>query len=245
MKAPVIFFCLLSWLFYGSAAAQPVDRNNICSGLEPSEGQIAELYFRAIDGEIRPFRTATLLDIQGRRIALCYVSNRTEWDLPDGLPQRGALNIKIELVGEPDARDVVSMYNNHIMRDQLCTSRTFQTYQAFHEDGTLSHCLRYGFHNSPGDFSTFEPEDRRKLFLFPPRTLFERIFDYDSDKMPVKRMSLIFNYAVLPDLSTVRVPFYFTASRDVTAVNFVLDDLLETNFNQRLPRIRLTFRERN
>jgi hypothetical protein len=161
--------------------------------------------------------------------------------VPNNIPQRGAISIKIEL-WEPNAKENVYLFNNHIKKDRLCGPRSLDTYEAFHEDDAISQCLRYRFHNPPGDFSTFERLDRRKLFSFKSRSLYERVFGPD-DKAPIKRLSQIFNYAVPIDFSVIRIPFYFTTSREIEAIRFVLDDLLETNLNQQLSPIRVTIKK--
>lgn len=234
MKAPQYIFAL--FLIVGSAAAQPADRENICPRLHVPQNQYAELYFRASDGTIKPISELTHEEIRGRRTHLCYVVSRSPFDVPLGVPQRGAINIKTES-WEPDAPDYVGLFNNHVPENRLCKSRPFAIYQAFHETSALDFCLRYRFHNPFGDFSTFEHPDRRAAFLFSSLSLFQTL-PVNTENFPTRRMSFIFNYAVPSDFSTIRIPFYFTIARDSVAVRITVDDLLETRFNQQLPRIR-------
>lgn len=237
MKAPWMFLLPVLLFVCGPAAGQIADKDNICVALQVPEGKYSETYVQGVDDVIKPLGNTVLADITGRKVLGCYVSLRSPEDLPDGVAQRGAINIKFEF-WQPDGDDIVYLYNNHTPFQRTCAARKFDTYQAFHEYGLIENCLRYGFHNLPGDFATFEREERRKAFLFPDRSLWEWFRGLDA-KMPARRASIILNYAVPADFSVIRVPFYFFTSREMTAARIVVDDLLETRINQQIPRLRV------
>jgi hypothetical protein len=219
-------YSVVSTATLDKAAGHPVDSENICVALSIPAGQSAELYFKAPNGEVRPFKSAYLAEIAGRRVSLCYIQRRSSDDTPYGAPQRGAVSVKVEL-WQPSESTQIYLFNNHQEGPQACKQRDFYAYQRFHEYGSYDSCLINGFHNPFWDFPTTIPEGKRQSFLFPPLSFLEKIWG-PSDRTPVKRMSQIYNYAIPQDFSAVRIPFHFTAGAELSATRIIINDLLET-----------------
>src|SRR4051812_19800342 len=125
MKAPavVLFLCFL--LGCGSANSAPADRNNICPGLQVPAGRYSEVYVKGTDDVIKPLDHANLQELAGRRILFCYVAIRSPWDLPGGVPQQGAISVKVEF-WEANPGNLVYLYNNHLSPAKTCKARTFE-----------------------------------------------------------------------------------------------------------------------
>jgi hypothetical protein len=226
MGAIIVAF-LASALAPMGTLAHGAEAENICAGLSLQHGQASEIYFKRADGVIKPLSAAYLSEIVGRRISFCYIARRSEGDVPYGAPQRGAINVKVEL-WQPKGSSQIFLFNNHQDIGQSCKQRDFSAYQAFHALRTDDPCLSYGFHNLLGDFATTSPENRRFAFVFPPLSFFERLWG-PGERTSVKRLSQLFNYAIPLDFSLIRIPFHFSAGQGMTAARIIVTDLLETS----------------
>jgi hypothetical protein len=219
------------------AFAHGTEPESICSGLSLQGWQLAELYFQRSDGAIKSFSEAYLSEIIGRRISFCYIAKRSQEDVPYGIPQRGAINVKVQL-WQPNGSSQVLLFNNHQDPGQACAQRDFAVYQAFQAHQIDDGCLGYGFHNELGDFSTLTPENRRFALLFPPLSLLERLFG-PGERTPFKPMSQIYNYAIPQDFSLIRIPFHFSTGKEMTAARIIIQDLLDTPSGTLLDPIRI------
>lgn len=220
-------------------AAKAADKEAICAELKAVRRSSAELFYKVHGQELKNFSAASLAEISGKKVWFFYISPRNARDIPPGMPPRGAINVKFE-AWDPDGKNIIFLYNNHTDELASCATHSLGAYQAFHKGSGMDGCLRLGFHNLAGDFSTLIPKARREAFLFATgdiRGVWDRFFGPAAD-VPVRRFSHIYNYNLPDDSSGVCIPFYFTTSHEQSRVSITINDLLENRRYEMIPRLR-------